>query len=106
MSKAANLKRGDWGKSSSVLYDRVDIKLKEIKMFNTWTLGVGKTNLKGCVVLNLRSFLENTKLKGTTEEISMIFNSKGDAACERENNLKERCTEWIEEMSLAKMEYC
>ena len=45
-------------------------------------------------------------LAGTTDDISMIFNSKGAAECERENNLKGRWTECIEEISLVRMEYC
>ena len=45
-------------------------------------------------------------LAGTTDDISMIFSSKGAAECERENNVKGRWTEWVEEMSLFRMENC
>ena len=57
--KPADLMGGNWGDSRYVLNDRINMKLKKIKVFNEWTFGIGEANRERCTVKNLGCLLKN-----------------------------------------------
>ena len=50
MRKPTDLMGGNWGDGSNVLDDRINMKLKKIKVLKEWAFRIGEANGEGCTI--------------------------------------------------------